>query len=121
MIPALLGIRSEQEMLNHPACGASWEGYVIEEAIRAVTPDEAYFWGTHNGAELDLLLVKDGRRIGIECKRSDAPRLTPSMRTSLSDLELDRLVVVYPGTRRYPLAEGVEVVPLVELAGVLGG
>ncbi len=117
----LLGIRSEQDMLSHPACGASWEGYVIEEAIRAVSPDEAYFWATHNGAELDLLLVKDGRRIGIECKRSDAPRLTPSMRTSLVDLELDRLVVIYPGTRRYPLAEGVEVVPLVELAGVLGG
>lgn len=116
----LLGIRNEQEMLNHPACGASWEGYVIEEAIRVVAPDEAYFWATHNGAELDLLLVKDGRRIGVECKRSDAPRLTPSMRTSLADLELDRLVVIYPGTRRYSLAEGVEVLPLVELAGVLG-
>lgn len=116
----LLGIRSESEMLNHPACGASWEGYVIEEAIRVLVPDETYFWATHNGAELDLLLVKDGRRIGIECKRSDAPRLTPSMRTSLNDLELDRLVVMYPGTRRYSLAEGVEVLPLVELAGVLG-
>ena len=116
----LLGIRSEREMLNHPSCGSSWEGYVIEEVIRVVSPDEAYFWATHNGAELDLLLVKNGRRIGIECKRSDAPRLTPSMRTSLADLELDRLVVIYPGFRRYPLTEGVEVLPLVELAGVLG-
>lgn len=115
----LLGIRSEQELLNHPACGASWEGYVIEEAIRTVSPDEAYFWATHNGAELDLLLVKDGRRIGIECKRSDAPRLTPSIRSSLADLELDRLVVLYPGTRRYSLAEGVDVLPLVELSGAL--
>jgi hypothetical protein len=116
----LLGIRSERELLNHPACGASWEGYAIEEAIRVVSPDEAYFWATHNGAELDLLLVKNGLRIGIECKRSDAPRLTPSMRTSLTDLELDRLVVIYPGIRRYSLAEGVEVLPLVELAGLLG-
>lgn len=116
----LLGIRSEQELLNHPACGASWEGYVIEEVIRAVSPDAAYFWATHNGAELDLLLVKNGRRIGVECKRSDAPRLTPSIRTSLADLELDRLVVIYPGNRRYSLTEEVEVLPLVELAGLLG-
>lgn len=115
----LLGIRGDRELLNHPACGASWEGYVIEEAIRVVSPDESYFWATHNGAELDLLLVKNGLRIGIECKRTDAPRLTPSMRTSLTDLELDRFVVIYPGTRRYSLAEGVEVLPLVELAGLL--
>lgn len=115
----LLGIRGDRELLNHPACGASWEGYVIEEAIRVVSPDESYFWATHNGAELDLLLVKNGLRIGIECKRSDAPRLTPSMRTSLTDLGLDRLVVIYPGTRRYSLAEGVEVLPLVELASLL--
>ena len=116
----LLGIRSEQELLNHPACGGSWEGYVIEEAIRVVSPDETYFWATHNGAELDLLLVKNGLRVGIECKRSDAPRLTPSMRIALTDLELDRLVVIYPGMRRYSLSEGVEVLPLVELSGLLG-
>jgi len=115
----LLGIRGDSELLNHPACGASWEGYAIEEAIRVVVPDESYFWATHNGAELDLLLLKNGLRIGIECKRSDAPRLTPSMRTSLTDLELDRLVVIYPGTRRYSLAEGVDVLPLVELASLL--
>ncbi|MFZ4857460.1 MAG: hypothetical protein ACOYL3_13790 [Desulfuromonadaceae bacterium] len=64
---------------------------------------------------LDLLIIKDGKRIGLECKRADAPRLTPSMRIAMSDLELDRLLVVYPGTRRYPLAEGVEVLPLHEL------
>jgi len=115
----LLGIRGDRELLNHPACGASWEGYAIEEAIRVVSPDEAYFWATHNGAELDLMLVKNGLRIGVECKRSDAPRLTPSMRTALSDLELDRLVVIYPGIQRYSLAEGVDVLPLVELAGLL--
>lgn len=106
--------------MNHPACGASWEGYAIEEAIRAIAPDEAYFWATHNGAELDLLLVKNGRRIGIECKRSDAPRLAPSMRIATTDLELDRMIVIYPGARRYPLAEKVEVVPLVEVTGLAG-
>ena len=79
-------------------------------------PDEAYFWGTHAGAELDLLLVKQGRRIGLECKRMDAPRLTASMQTALADLALDHLTVIYPGDRPYPLGERVTVVPLTALA-----
>lgn len=111
----LLGIRSESDLLAHPGCGASWEGYAIEEALSVIQPDEAYFWATHNGAELDLLLIKDSKRIGLECKRADAPRITPSMKIAMTDLELDRLMVIYPGTRRYPLAEGMEVVPLTEL------
>ena len=115
----LLGIRTKRDLLTHPGCGASWEGYVIEEALSVIQPDEVYFWATHNGAELDLLLIKDGKRIGLECKRADAPRITPSIRIAMSDLELDRLLVIYPGSRRYPLAEGVEVLPLSEL--VSGG
>jgi uncharacterized protein len=111
----LLGIRAEGDLLAHPGCGASWEGYVIEESLNAIQPDEAYFWATHNGAELDLLLIKNGKRIGLECKRADAPRITPSIRIAMSDLELDRLLVVYPGSRRYPLAEGVEALSLTEL------
>jgi hypothetical protein len=78
--------------------------------------DEAYFWATHGGAELDLLLLKDGRRVGIECKRADAPRLTPSMTTAMKDLGLEALYVVYPGTRRYPLGDRIEVVPLSTMA-----
>lgn len=108
----LLGVRSELELETHPKSGASWEGYVIEEVLKAVVPDEAYFWATHGGAELDLLLLKQGRKIGVECKRVDAPRLTPSMQTALTDLQLDGLVVVYPGDRPYPLADRITVVPL---------
>ena len=67
--------------------------------------------------ELDLLLFKRGRRIGVECKRADAPTLTPSIRTALTDLKLDQIYVVYPGAKRYALAKNVEVVPLTELAG----
>lgn len=115
LLHQLLGIRTMPELLSHPKCGASWEGFVIEEILSVMQPDEAFFWGTHAGAELDLLLFKNGRRIGIEIKRADAPRLTPSMRTALEDLRLDRLVVVYPGDRRYVLAERVEVVPFTEL------
>ena len=119
LLHQLLGIRTASELLSHPKCGASWEGYVIEEIITLLQPDEVYFWATHAGAELDLLLFKDGRRIGVEIKRADAPRLTPSMRTALDDLQLDRLLVVYPGTQRYPWADRVETLPFAELGTVL--
>lgn len=112
----LLGIRGKKDLLTHPKCGASWEGYVIEELLTSFQPDEAYFWATHAGAEIDLLLFKDDRRIGVEIKRADAPRLTPSMRIALTDLDLDQLFVIYPGERRYSLAEKVDVLPLSALA-----
>lgn len=117
LLHVLLGVASRRDLEMHPKVGASWEGYAVEEVLKALQPDEAYFWATHQGAELDLLLFKDGKRIGVECKRSDAPALTPSMRIALADLHLDRLHVVYPGTRRYVLAKNVEVVPLGEFIG----
>lgn len=116
LLHALLGIRTEKNLLTHPRYGASWEGYAIEEALRAFQPDEAYFWATHGGAELDLLMFQDGKRIGIDCRRVDAPRLTPSMRNVLLDLKLDGLLILYPGPLRFPLAGRVEAVPLAELA-----
>lgn len=112
----LLGIRDEAGLLSHPKVGSSWEGFAIEEAIRATDPDEAYFWATHGGAELDLLLFKDGRRIGVEAKRMDGPRITPSMKVAMEDLKLDRLVVLYPGEHAYPLGPRMEAVPLRALA-----
>ena len=112
----LLGITGESELLAHPKCGASWEGYAIEEVLNAVQPDDAYFWATYQGAELDLLLFKDGRRLGVEVKRMDAPRLTSSMRIALEDLNLEQLVVLYPGPKAYTLAERVRVVPLSRVA-----
>jgi uncharacterized protein len=114
------GIANQRDLELHPKVGASWEGYAIEEVLKALRPDEAYYWATHQGAEIDLVLFKHGRRIGVECKRMDAPTLTPSTRIAFSDLKLDRLVVVYPGRRRYALADRVEVVPLVELVGAGG-
>lgn len=116
LLHQLLGIRAAGDLLSHPKCGASWEGYVIEAMLTHVQPDEAYFWATHAGAEIDLLLFKDGRRTGVEIKRADAPRLTHSMRSALTDLGLDRLLVIYPGDRRYALAENVEVIPFIESA-----
>jgi hypothetical protein len=114
LLHALLGLASRRDLEHHPKVGASWEGYAVEEILKALNPDDAYYWATHNGAEIDLVLFKNGRRIGVECKRMDAPTLTPSMRIALADLKLDELRVVYPGEKRYPLADRVEVVPLAE-------
>ena len=114
LLHALLGIANQRNLEHHPKVGASWEGYAIEEILKDLRPDDAYFWATHQGAELDLLLFKRGRRIGVECKRADAPVFTPSMRIAMEDLKLDELTVVYPGQKRYKLAKKVEVAPLSE-------
>lgn len=116
LLHQLLGIRTEGDLLSHPKHGASWEGYAIEEMIKLTEPDEAYFWATHTGAELDLLIFKHGRRYGVEAKREDGPRITPSMRIALADLRLEHLTVLYPGNRRYALDERITVVPLADLA-----
>ena len=112
LLHELLGIEGPAALGRHPKSGASWEGFALDQVLRIARPDSAWFWATHAGAELDLLMFKDGRRIGVEFKRADAPSLTPSIRTALVDLELESLYVVYPGSRRYRLAERVEVVPL---------
>ena len=116
LLHQLLGIRSQEDLLSHPKCGASWEGYVIETLLAGANADEAYFWATYAGAEIDLLIHKDGRRVGVEIKRADAPRITPSIRSALEDLGLDRVLVIYPGQKRYELAGNVEVFPASLLA-----
>ena len=116
LLHALLGIRSEADLLTHPKSGASWEGFALEQIIRTVRPDEAYFWATHNGAELDLLLFKNGQRLGYEFKRSDAPKLSASMRSTFADLGLSSLEVIYPGHVGYALADGITVRPLSDYA-----
>jgi uncharacterized protein len=121
LLHQLLDIHRGGELERHPKCGASWEGYVLEQILGAVDAPEAYFWATHQGAELDLLLIVRGERYGVECKRVDAPTLTTSMRIALADLELHRLAVVYPGPRRYVIADRVEAVPMPEITKGLRG
>lgn len=111
LLHQLLGIADPTALLSHPRCGASWEGFVIETLLHRMQPDESYFWATHTGAELDALFIKNGVRLGIEVKRADAPRLSPSMRHALADLKLDALWVIYPGSRRYRLDDHIEVLP----------
>ncbi len=121
LLHQLLGVRSEKELLSHPKCGASWEGYAIEETIKAIEPDETYYWATHSGAEIDLVLIKNGRMLGVECKRMDAPRMTPSMRIAREELNLEQIAVVYPGKKRYSLGDGVAAVPLNAVADGMKG
>lgn len=116
LLHQLLGIRTQADLVRHPKMGASWEGYVVEQILAGLKPDQAYFWGTHAGAELDLLLFRKNRRYGVEIKRTDAPAMTPSMRSAMQDLKLARLAVVYPGERRFTLHRHVAAVPASSLA-----
>ena len=114
LLHTLLGLRNGAELRTHPKLGASWEGFVIEELLKALGPDEAYFYAVHSGSELDLMLVRGGRRIGVEVKWADAPGMTRSMHVARADLKLDELWVVYPGERTYALSDQVTVLPLAE-------
>lgn len=112
----LLGIVGKAELEGHPKVGASWEGFAFEEILRMCHPDQAFFWRTHHGAELDLLLFRGIKRVGVEFKLSSAPSLSQSMLIALKDLELPKIWVVHAGTRRYPLHESIEAVPLAHVA-----
>lgn len=108
----LLGIRNQADLLTHPKIGASWEGFALEQILQSIRPDQAYFWAAHNSAELDLLMFKNGQRLGVEFKRNDAPKLSASMKIVFETLQLDSLSVIYPGEIRYSLAENIQVIPL---------
>ncbi len=106
----LLGIDSRDALLAHPKSGASWEGFVMEMLIGQLDPpsSQVHFWKTHTGAELDLLIPE--RRIGFEIKRTTKPKVTPSIRSALRDLDLDQLIIVHAGSESYPLASNVRAV-----------
>lgn len=116
LLHELLGIEDHPALLHHPKLGVSWEGYAIEQVLATEPHTEAAFWATHQGAEIDLVLRRGGKLFGVECKRIDAPRLTHSIRTAVTDLNPERVAVVYPGTKRYVIADRVEAVPLASLA-----
>jgi len=117
---ALQRIHSMQDLQAHPKLGASWEGLALEHVLRVlrVEPGEAFHWGTHGGAELDLVLVRGRQRRGFEFKYADAPRTTKSMRVALDDLKLERLYVIYPGDTNYALDDRIHVVGLRHIAAL---
>ncbi|OGV69346.1 MAG: hypothetical protein A2340_07435 [Lentisphaerae bacterium RIFOXYB12_FULL_60_10] len=111
----LLGLTEAMDLPRHPHYGASWEGFALEQTLIAHGQHDAYFYGTQRGAELDLLLLRHGRRWGFEFKCADAPSTTKSMHIARQDLKLEHLWVVYPGTLRYPLTEHITALPLREI------
>ena len=123
LLHTLLGLTDEDQLAGHPKVGASFEGFAVEQALAAFETGDACFWATHAGAELDLLLMRGGKRYGFEFKHADAPGTTRSMRAAIADLRLDRLWIVYPGDEAYPLDDRISAVPVSgvpELAASLG-
>jgi predicted AAA+ superfamily ATPase len=117
LLHALLGVVDEVDLLGHPKVGASFEGFAIGELVRRLgcEADEAYCWGLHSGAELDLLVVRGRHRRGFEIKHTDSPVVTPSMRSAIENLRLDQLDVIHVGDRTFPLADGIRAVAISRL------
>ena len=114
LLHSLLNLPTPHDLEGHPKIGASWEGFVIQQVIRRLGAhrEETFFWATHGGAELDLLVVRGEQRLGFEIKRTSSPRVTPSMRNALADLKLRRLSVIYAGVETFPLATKIRAIPL---------
>jgi predicted AAA+ superfamily ATPase len=112
----MLGIKAYTDIFKHPKAGVSFEGFALEELIKyyAVDKDACYFWASHNHAELDLLILKDGQKMGFEFKLSDTPKITPSMKIAQETLELETLEVIYPGNKIYPLSGNIHAIPLTQ-------
>jgi predicted AAA+ superfamily ATPase len=119
VLHALLGIASPEGLQSHPKLGASWEGFCLEQILSLAGDRAAYFWATHSGAELDLLLSHAGRRLGFEFKYSERPATTKSMRIAQQDLSLDHLYVVHPGEHTFPLDDTITAVTLPHLLEIL--
>jgi predicted AAA+ superfamily ATPase len=115
LLHSLLQIQDLNALRGHPKLGASWEGFALEEALSILQTRDAYFWATHGGAELDLFVLHEGRRLGFEFKYHEAPRRSRSMTIAMEDLSLDALTVVHPGPDAYPIGERMHAVPLREL------
>ncbi|MGC9452777.1 MAG: ATP-binding protein [Oceanipulchritudo sp.] len=114
---ALLNLPEAADVESHPKCGASWEGFVMNQLMRhlGARPEECHFWATHAGAELDLLIVRGRRRLGFEIKRTAAPTVTPSMRHALTDLQLEKLEVIHAGEHTFPLTGQIRAVALADI------
>jgi predicted AAA+ superfamily ATPase len=117
VLHTLLGLRTLSDLEGHPKVGASWEGFVLEQVTRQLMAraDECFFWATHGGAELDLLVVRGRRRLGFEMKRTTSPKVTPSMNHALSDLKLESLDVIHAGERTFPIGKKIRAVALMRL------
>jgi predicted AAA+ superfamily ATPase len=120
LLHSLLQLSNLAELQGHPKIGASWEGFAVEQIIGVLKTRDAYFWATHAGTELDLMVTIKGKRYGFEFKYADAPRRSRSMHTALQDLNLHHLWVIYPGDQKYDLGEKITVLPLESILEIIG-
>lgn len=116
LLHTLLGIANFSQLQVHPKVGASWEGFAIENIINRleVDHDDCYFWATHNHAELDLMIIKDGKKLGFEFKYTASPKVTKSMHIALDNLNLAEITVIVPQGPSYPLSDKIRVCSLGE-------
>lgn len=119
LLHALLQLQTLAHLQSHPKLGASWEGFALEQVIGLLDTRDAYFWATHAGAELDLLVRLGGKAYGFEFKYADAPGPSRSMHAAIQDLSLEHLWVIYPGRQEYPLHDKISVIPIDALPGVV--
>jgi len=115
LLHALLGIERYDALLGHPKLGASWEGFALEQILMRFPGADAWYWATQGGAELDLMIMRGGKRWGFEFKCTDAPSSSKSMHSAIESLGLEHLWVIYPGEREYPLTEHITALPLRQL------
>jgi len=120
LLHSLLDVPDFHAVIGHPQVGASWEGFAVEQVLRIIRPAQAYFWATYSGAELDLFFVANGVRYGVECKFAEAPQPTKSMIVGIESLRLDKLLIVYPGDRLWPVNEQITVCPIHKVREALG-
>jgi len=118
LLHSLLDIPNTHNLLGHPKVCASWEGFAFEQALQILRPNAVYFWGTHAGAELDLVFQLQGRPYGMEIKFNEAPTSTPSMRISSAELALEHLWIIYPGNETFPVTERITALPLKNLKSI---
>ncbi len=118
LLHTLLSLPKTDGILMHPKLGASWEGFAIEQVLAITEKQDVYFWATHAGAELDLLVFKDGKRLGFEIKYTDAPKITKSMLIATDDLKLDQIYIIYPGRKSYPLDKHIYVMSILDIDSI---
>jgi hypothetical protein len=121
ILHALLGKPAFDQLQAHPSVGSSWEGFVIEQILRATPAGrQYYFFRTSAGAEIDLLLADGGHHlIAIEIKYSFSPKPSKGFRTAYNDLSCRKGFVVYPGEDSYPIGKDTFVIPLKDLARII--
>jgi len=119
LLHSLLDLPDLRVVTGHPQVGASWEGFAMEQILRTIRPSQPYYWATYSGAELDMFFILNGQRYGIEFKYSEAPDKTKSMTVAIDTLNLQKLLIVYPGKETWPIDKNITVCPILQVKEII--